>query len=1030
MAALNFPDPNVTTTYTNPDTGITYEWSNNTWKAIRSAQTAPELFVDYDGDNMTGDLTFNTDKIVLGATFGTGTFAGDLSTGTFSPGSTTTTGTSVLASGQINVQQASGSNGYFTRGFQGNAETYYVKSDGSASFASGYTFFNEGYNYFKSPSTGNSTLLQIIDGNDSANVTFKANGSAVFSGTIQSTAGGFTFLAGSGTASSDNFVYLTPGQTYVNRTDNTSAALNLALSGSVNTSLNADGSAEFAGGAVEIRSTGETVIDRTSSGNGCLSVRLNGTESGRINADGSATFGNRASTGDWSINPTNGIRYNSGSAEEIILDTNGSAIFKAPTSYGVKSQASGGNDGQKFPFVGTNSSGTTTFSVDGDGSANFATQLVTGSANSVTSTSSHGSYIGEGIVVNAIQPNATLAAQERVWLGKLANVTKSQIFKDGSASFTGAIAVGTTPQDNIGKVFITESPAVTGKTLLALGDGNAVNGKLKSDGSAEFDGTVSSPNWDVTTSANGFYLNKGAAFIHKASGAPTSSAFAVYYGGGTNQTASIKADGSASFDGVLTGNQRVVINQAGGKTGSAHTLLNYAGDGTTVTASFTADGSATFAARLSPGTTSLNDHAIVALNNNAENGTIVIQNMNNSGSLLQGYNGSSSKNVDITAGGAASFGIQNLSSDGGAGTAITGDGRMSLQFPSGGGAGVEMFSLYSGTSKTISMLSGGSATFAGDVTAQDAFISNRTTSSAVCFSGMLNGATNVDIRADGSATFKGQMTLDGDRLELIVPSTSDTAWRALQGGSVVASVMGDGSAEFAGAVTLSSGSDTNLFLTTTNSTAHNRINFTNSASSASGGLWYGSGDTMEFRTDDEERMRLSSAGELFVNSTSKIGSGLVSISFTTNHNAISIKPTSSILNQNYLFFLNSVGSVAGYIRQTGTTTTFFGTSSDYRLKENVVNISDGITRVKQLQPRRFNFIDDADTTVDGFLAHEAQTVVPEAVSGTHNEVDDDGNAVMQGIDQAKMVPLLTAALQEAIAKIETLEAKVAALEAG
>ena len=87
-----------------------------------------------------------------------------------------------------------------------------------------------------------------------------------------------------------------------------------------------------------------------------------------------------------------------------------------------------------------------------------------------------------------------------------------------------------------------------------------------------------------------------------------------------------------------------------------------------------------------------------------------------------------------------------------------------------------------------------------------------------------------------------------------------------------------------------------------------------------------------------------------------------------------------------------------------------------------------IDRVKALAPKRFNFIADADRTVDGFLAHEAQAVVPEAVTGTHNEVDEDGNAVMQGIDQSKLVPLLTGALQEAIAKIETLEAKVAALE--
>ena len=92
------------------------------------------------------------------------------------------------------------------------------------------------------------------------------------------------------------------------------------------------------------------------------------------------------------------------------------------------------------------------------------------------------------------------------------------------------------------------------------------------------------------------------------------------------------------------------------------------------------------------------------------------------------------------------------------------------------------------------------------------------------------------------------------------------------------------------------------------------------------------------------------------------------------------------------------------------------------LKENIVNITDGITRVKQLQPRRFNFIVDNTQILDGFIAHEAQTVVPEAVSG-----EKDGEE-MQGIDQSKFVPLLTAALQEAIVRIETLEAKVTALE--
>ena len=125
-------------------------------------------------------------------------------------------------------------------------------------------------------------------------------------------------------------------------------------------------------------------------------------------------------------------------------------------------------------------------------------------------------------------------------------------------------------------------------------------------------------------------------------------------------------------------------------------------------------------------------------------------------------------------------------------------------------------------------------------------------------------------------------------------------------------------------------------------------------------------------------------------------------------------------------FYNGNG-VVGRIVTSGTSTAY-NTSSDYRLKENVVDMTGAIDRVKQLSPKRFNFISDADTTVDGFLAHEAQTVVAEAVTGTHNEVDDDGNPVMQGIDQAKIVPLLTGALKEAIAKIEDLETRIATLE--
>jgi len=120
------------------------------------------------------------------------------------------------------------------------------------------------------------------------------------------------------------------------------------------------------------------------------------------------------------------------------------------------------------------------------------------------------------------------------------------------------------------------------------------------------------------------------------------------------------------------------------------------------------------------------------------------------------------------------------------------------------------------------------------------------------------------------------------------------------------------------------------------------------------------------------------------------------------------------------------GTIGGSFTSVGTisvtgSATAYNTSSDYRLKENVTADWDATTRLKQLNPVRFNFISNADITVDGFLAHEVQSVVPEAITGTKDAVDDDGNPVYQGIDQSKLVPLLVKTIQELEARIATLE---------
>jgi hypothetical protein len=181
---------------------------------------------------------------------------------------------------------------------------------------------------------------------------------------------------------------------------------------------------------------------------------------------------------------------------------------------------------------------------------------------------------------------------------------------------------------------------------------------------------------------------------------------------------------------------------------------------------------------------------------------------------------------------------------------------------------------------------------------------------------------------------------------------------------------------------------------------------------------------LTFSTNQTERMRIDSSGNVHI-ATGGSQAG-ATVSGTSIRSLDILKSTNTTSGFNQIVFYNPNGAV-GTIRTTGSSTAY-NTSSDYRLKENVTGITDGIERVKQLNPSRFNFIIDADTTVDGFLAHEAATVVPEAVSGEKDAVDEDGNPEYQGIDQAKLVPLLTAALQEAITKIEDLEARVATLE--
>jgi len=198
------------------------------------------------------------------------------------------------------------------------------------------------------------------------------------------------------------------------------------------------------------------------------------------------------------------------------------------------------------------------------------------------------------------------------------------------------------------------------------------------------------------------------------------------------------------------------------------------------------------------------------------------------------------------------------------------------------------------------------------------------------------------------------------------------------------------------------------------------------------GMFSSANGQIEFLINNNEIARLTTS-DFLVGTTSQIAVGTDSIDGVL----ISHFDPRIIVSRNNLPSMecrrrSSNGEIVNFYRDTTkvgnisvtATSTAYNTSSDYRLKTNLEPLTDAVARLLQIPVHRFNWLADPNgQKVDGFLAHEAQAVVPESVTGRKDEVDAEGNPIHQNIDQSKLVPLLFAAVQELAARVAALEAR-------
>ena len=175
------------------------------------------------------------------------------------------------------------------------------------------------------------------------------------------------------------------------------------------------------------------------------------------------------------------------------------------------------------------------------------------------------------------------------------------------------------------------------------------------------------------------------------------------------------------------------------------------------------------------------------------------------------------------------------------------------------------------------------------------------------------------------------------------------------------------------------------------------------------------------RTNTAEAMRIDSSGNLLVGQTASTGGSKLNVTQLANGTVLALTSGAST-PVTQIYFVNPNGGVGSIT--TSASLTAYNVTSDRRLKENIVPLKTGLQTVLALKPSEYNYISEPSQTVQGFIADELQTVVPHAVTGEKDAVDEDKKPVYQGVDASFLIPFLVSAIQEQQALITTMQAKL------